>query len=74
MISHKIVHQESNTVVVCHEEEIVGGYRTKHRDRYTFYPTERIAEEIIRGPISGGFDLRLLRLAIEIQCSFGILM
>jgi hypothetical protein len=27
MISHKIVHQESNTGVVCDEEEIVGGYK-----------------------------------------------
>lgn len=34
MISHKIVHRESNTIVVHDEEEIVGGYGIKHRDRY----------------------------------------
>jgi hypothetical protein len=56
MISHKIVHRESNSVVVCDEEEIVGGYRIKHRDRYILYPMKRVTEEIIRGPISGGFD------------------
>ena len=49
--------------MLCHEEEIVGGYRIKHRDRYTFYPTERIAEEIIKGPISGGFDLRPTKIS-----------
>ncbi len=59
-ISHKIVHRENNTVVVCDKEEVVGGYRIKHKDRYTFYPTERITEEIIKGPISGTFDLRLI--------------
>jgi hypothetical protein len=26
--------------------------RIKHRDRYTFYPKERITEEVIDGPIS----------------------
>jgi hypothetical protein len=60
MVSHKTVHRESNNVVVCNEEEIVDGYRIKHRDRYTFYPTGRITEEIIDGPISGTFDLRLI--------------
>jgi hypothetical protein len=61
MISHKTVHRESNTVVICDEEEVVGGYTIKHRDRYTFYPKEkRITEEIIKGPISGTFDLRLI--------------
>lgn len=60
MISHKTVHRESNTVVVCDEEEVVCGYRIKHRDRYTFYPTERITEEIVKGPISGTFDLTLI--------------
>ena len=60
MISHKIVQRESNNVLVCDEEEIVGGYRIKHRDRYTFYPKERITEEIIEGPISGIFDLRVI--------------
>jgi len=60
MISHKIVHRESNTVVECDEEEVAGGYRIKHRDRYTFYPKERITEEIVKGPISGTFDLRLI--------------
>jgi hypothetical protein len=65
MISHKIVHQESNNTVVCDEEEVVGGYRIKHRDRYTFYPKERITEEIIDGPISGMFDLRLIETSDE---------
>jgi hypothetical protein len=60
MISHKIVHRESNTIVVHDEEEIVGGYGVKHRDRYTFYLSERITEEIINGPISGTFDLRII--------------
>jgi hypothetical protein len=60
-ISHKIVHRESNTIVVHDEEEIVGGYGIKHRDRYTFYPSEKITEEeIINGPISGTFDLRII--------------
>jgi hypothetical protein len=45
---------------VCDEEEVVGGYRIKHRDRYTFYPKERITEEIIKAPISRTFDLRLI--------------
>jgi hypothetical protein len=39
-ISHKNSASGKHTVVVCDdEEEIVGGYRIKHRDRYTFYPT-----------------------------------
>jgi hypothetical protein len=63
MMSHKTVHRESNTVVVCDEEEVTGGYRIKHRDRYTFYPKERITEEIIKGPISGIFDLRLIEIS-----------
>jgi hypothetical protein len=42
MISYKIVYRESNTIVVYDEEEMVGGYRIKHRDRYSFYPSERI--------------------------------
>ena len=59
----QIVHRESNIVIVCDEEEIVGGYRTKHWDRYIFYPTERITEDIIRGTISGGFDLQLTEIS-----------
>jgi hypothetical protein len=60
MISHRTVERESSNVLVCDEEEVVGGYRIKHRDRYTFYPKDRITEEIIEGPISGMFDLRLI--------------
>jgi hypothetical protein len=59
MISHKTVQRESNNVVVCDEDEVVGGFRIQHRDRYTFYPKDRITEEILEGPLSGMFDLRL---------------
>lgn len=62
MISHKTVQRESSNVVVCDEEEVVAGYRIKHRDRYTFYPKERVTEEIIQGPIIGNFDLRLTEI------------
>ncbi len=62
MISHTTVQRESHNVVVCDEEEVVGGYRIKHRDRYTFYPKDRVTEEIIQGPISGYFDLRLTEI------------
>lgn len=59
MISHKTVQRESNNIVVCDEDEIVGGLRIQHRDRYTFYPKNRVTEEILEGPLSGMFDLRL---------------
>jgi hypothetical protein len=59
MISHKTVQRVSSNVVVCDEDEVVGGLRIQHRDRYTFYPKDRITEEIIEGPLSGMFDLRL---------------
>jgi carbon monoxide dehydrogenase subunit G len=59
MLSHKTVQRESNNVVVCDEEEIVGGIKIKHRDRYTFHPKDRVTEEILEGPVSGMFDLRL---------------
>jgi hypothetical protein len=58
LISHKIVSRDGNTVV-CDEEEVAGGYRVKHRDRYTFYPKDKLEEEIIEGPVSGGFALTL---------------
>lgn len=62
MLSHKMVNRENSNVVVCDEDEVVGGYRITHRDRYTFYPKERLIEEIVQGPISGTFDLQLAEL------------
>ena len=58
LLSHKTLKREGN-VVVCLEEEVAGGYRVKHTDRYTFYPKDKIVEEIIEGPISGNFVLTL---------------
>ena len=58
MLSHKTLTREGN-VVVCLEEEVAGGYRVKHTDRYTFYPKDKIVEEIIEGPVSGNFVLTL---------------
>ncbi len=58
MLSHKTVKREGN-VVVCDEEEIAGGYRVSHTDKYTFYPKDRVVEEIVEGPISGGWTLTL---------------
>ncbi len=58
MVSHKIVSREGN-VAVCDEDEVAGGYRVRHRDRYTFYPKDKLQEEIIEGPVSGGFSLTL---------------
>jgi hypothetical protein len=58
MLSHKTVKREGN-VVTCIEEEIAGGYRVRHTDRYTFYPKDRVVEEIIEGPISGRWELIL---------------
>jgi polyketide cyclase/dehydrase/lipid transport protein len=58
LLSHKAVKREGN-VVVCLEEEIAGGYKVKHTDRYTFYPKDKVVEEIIEGPISGSFELTL---------------
>ena len=58
MLSHKTVKREGN-VVTCLEEEIAGGYRVKHTDRYTFYPKDKVVEEIIEGPISGRWELTL---------------
>lgn len=58
MLSHKTVKREGN-VVTCLEEEIAGGYRVKHTDKYTFYPKEKVTEDIIEGPISGHWELTL---------------
>ncbi len=58
MLSHKTVKREGN-VVTCLEEEIAGGYRVRHTDRYTFYPKDKVVEEIIEGPISGRWELTL---------------
>jgi hypothetical protein len=58
ILSHKTISREGN-VVVCLEEEIAGGYRVKHTDKYTFYPKDRVVEEIIEGPVSGRFELTL---------------
>ena len=58
MLSHKTLKREGN-VVVCLEEEVAGGYRVKHTDRYTFYPKDKVVEEIIEGPVSGTFVLTL---------------
>ncbi len=58
IISHRVVEQQGN-VVVCDEEEFAGGFRVRHRDRYTLYPTDRLVEEIIEGPIGGGYVLTL---------------
>ena len=58
MLSHKTLKREGN-VVVCLEEEVAGGYRVRHTDKYTFYPKEKLVEEIIEGPISGTFVLAL---------------
>ena len=58
MLSHKTVKREGN-VVTCLEEEIAGGYRVKHTDRYTFCPKDKVVEEIIEGPISGRWELTL---------------
>ncbi len=58
VISHPIVSREGN-VVVCDEYEQAGLIRTRHRDRYTLYPTERLEEEIIQGDVAGGIILTL---------------
>lgn len=58
MLSHKPVKREGN-VVVCEEEEIAGGYRIKHVDKYTFYPKDKVVEEIVEGPMSGTWVLNL---------------
>ena len=58
MLSHKTLKRERN-VVVCLEEEVAGGYRVKHTDKYTFYPKEKLVEEIIEGPISGNVVITL---------------
>lgn len=58
LISHKTVKREGN-VVVCDEEEVAGGFRVRHVDKYTFFPKEKVTEEIVEGPISGGFVLTL---------------
>lgn len=46
-------------IVVCDEYEQAGFIRTRHRDRYTLYPTERLEEEIIQGDVVGGIVLTL---------------
>ncbi len=58
LIVHKTLKREGN-VVVCLEEEMAGGYRVKHTDRYTFYPKDKVVEEIIEGAISGRWELTL---------------
>jgi hypothetical protein len=58
LISHKLVSREGN-VAVCDEDEVAGGFRVQHRDRYTFYPKDKLEEEIIQGPVNGGFVLTL---------------
>ncbi len=58
LLRHETVKRDGN-VVVCLEEEMAGGYRVKHTDKYTFYPEDRVVEEIIEGPISGRFELTL---------------
>ncbi len=58
LIVHKTVKREGN-VVVCLEEEMAGGYRVKHTDRYTFYPKDKVVEEIIEGPVSGRWEMTL---------------
>ncbi len=47
--------------MVCDEEEVDAGIKIKHRDRYTFFPKNRLTEEVLDGPITGStFDLRLI--------------
>ena len=58
MISHRIVSREGN-IAICDEDEVAGGFRVQHRDRYTFYPKDKLEEEITEGPVSGGFVLTL---------------
>jgi hypothetical protein len=64
LISHKTVKRESDSVVICDEEEVDAGYRIKHTDKYTFYPEEnRISEDVLDGPIAcTTFDLRLTEI------------
>jgi hypothetical protein len=64
MLSHKTIKREGN-IVTCLEEEIAGGYRVKHTDKYTFYPKDKVTEDIIEGPVSGHFELP------KEQCSTG---
>jgi hypothetical protein len=58
MISHKILSRDGN-IAICEEDEVAGGFRAKHKDRYVFYPKDKLEEEIIEGPVSGGFSLKL---------------
>ncbi len=58
LLVHKTVKREGN-VVVCLEEEMAGGYRVKHTDRYTFYPKDKVVEEIVEGPVSGRWEMTL---------------
>jgi hypothetical protein len=58
MLSHKTIKREGN-IVTCIEEEIAGGYKVKHTDKYTFYPKDKVTEDIIEGPVSGHFELTL---------------
>lgn len=58
VISHPLVSKEGN-VIVCDEYEQAGLIRTRHRDRYTLYPNERIEEEIIQGDFVGGIQITL---------------
>ena len=64
LISHKTVKRESDSVVICDEEEVDAGYRINHTDKYTFYPEEhRLSEDVLDGPIAGTtFDLRLTEI------------
>ena len=58
MLSHKVLKREGNTVLVD-EEEIAGGYKVRHTDKYTFYPKDKVTEDIVEGPVSGGWTMTL---------------
>jgi hypothetical protein len=64
LISHKTIKRESDSVVICDEEEVDAGYHIKHTDKYTFYAQEhRLTEDVLDGPIAGTtFDLRLTEI------------
>ena len=52
VISNKIVSREGNSVV-CDTDEIASRLHVKHRGRITFYPKEKVTEEVIEGPDIG---------------------
>ena len=47
LLSHNVISHEGN-VTVCDEDEVAGGFKVQHRDRYTLYPKEKLVEEIIQ--------------------------